>query len=139
MPAYHRGMDDDLVFRALADPNRRHLLDRLHARDGQTLRELCEDLRRHSARQRTASARRLRGVERDEEDRPMSRQAVAAHLRLLESAGLVASRRAGRAKHHFLLQEPIQRVAQDWFRKFEYPRPSALPPDAAAWPEGSGH
>lgn len=106
MPAYHPGMDDDLVFRALAASSRRRLLDRLHAHDGQTLRELCEGLR-------------------------MSRQAVAGHLRVLEGAGLVASRRAGREKHHFLLQEPIQRLAQGWIHKFEYPRPSALPPDSA--------
>jgi DNA-binding transcriptional ArsR family regulator len=95
------GMDDDAVFRALADASRRRLLDRLHARDGQTLGELCEGL-------------------------VMTRQAVAKHLAILEEANLVSSRRSGRQKLHFINPVPIHDIAQRWIRKFELPRLNAL-------------
>ena len=95
------GMSDDDVFRALADASRRQLLDRLHRRNGQTLGELCEGL-------------------------DMTRQAVAKHLAVLEAANLVASRRQGREKMHFINPVPINEIAQRWIRKFEHRRLSAL-------------
>ena len=91
----------DAVFRALADESRRHLLDRLHARNGQTLSELCEDL-------------------------AMSRQAVTKHLAILEAANLVAARRRGREKLHFLNPVPINEIAERWIGKFERGRLAAL-------------
>ncbi|HZT86953.1 MAG TPA: metalloregulator ArsR/SmtB family transcription factor [Stellaceae bacterium] len=94
-------MDDDAVFRALADASRRQLLDRLHARNGQTLGELC------------------RGME-------MSRQAVAKHLAILEEANLVACRRQGRMKLHFINPVPINEIARRWIGKFDRPRLDAL-------------
>ena len=94
-------MDDDPVFRALADPSRRRLLDRLHARNGQTLRELCEGL-------------------------DMTRQAVAKHLVILEAANLVSWRRQGREKLHFINPVPINAIAERWIMKFEAPRLDAL-------------
>ena len=94
-------MDDDAVFKALADASRRQLLDRLHRTDGQTLGELC------------------RGLE-------MSRQAVTKHLGLLEAANLVSSRRSGRHKLHFINPVPINAIAERWIGKFERPTPSAL-------------
>lgn len=94
-------MDDDAVFRALADASRRQLLDRLHAENGQTLIELC------------------RGLE-------MTRQAVAKHLAILEEANLVAWRRQGREKLHFINPVPINDIAERWISKFERPRLSAL-------------
>jgi DNA-binding transcriptional ArsR family regulator len=93
--------DDDLVFRALADPTRRHLLDRLFERDGRTLVEL-ED-----------------GLE-------MTRFGVMKHLRVLEEAGLVVSRRSGREKHHFLNPVPIRLVHDRWIDKYTEQRVSAL-------------
>lgn len=84
----------DLAFRALADANRRDLLDRLYARNGQTLGELCE------------------GIE-------MSRQAVTKHLAILEEANLVATVRRGREKLHYLNPVPIAEIADRWIRKFE--------------------
>ncbi len=87
-------MDDNAVFRALADPSRRKLLDRLHRRNGLTLGELCAGL-------------------------DMSRQAVAKHLRLLEEANLVAVRREGREKRHFINPVPIHGIAERWIHKFE--------------------
>jgi len=93
--------DDDKVFRALADPVRRRLLDRLHARNGQALGRLCEGL----------------GV---------SRQAVAKHLKVLEQAGLVVPLRRGREKLHHLNPAPIQRIADRWIDKFERVRVRAL-------------
>jgi DNA-binding transcriptional ArsR family regulator len=89
--------DDDAVFRALADPSRRSLLDRLCGKDGLTLGELCAGL-------------------------DMTRQAVAKHLRILEDANLVASRRHGREKLHFLNPVPINAIAERWIRKFDQPR-----------------
>jgi len=94
-------MDDDAVFRALADPSRRKLLDRLRRKNGQTLAELC------------------RGLD-------MTRQAVAKHLTVLEGANLVASKRQGREKLHFINPVPIQQIAERWISKFEQPRLSAL-------------
>ncbi len=85
-------MDD--VFRALADPTRRELLDRLYRRSGQTLGELCDDLQ-------------------------MSRQAVSKHLSILESAGLVVTLRRGREKAHYLNPQPIHEIEARWIRKFE--------------------
>ena len=93
--------DDDLVFRALADPTRRHLLDRLFERDGRTLTELEEDL-------------------------DMTRFGVMKHLRVLEEAGLVVSRRAGREKHHFLNPVPIRLIHDRWIDKYTEQRVSAL-------------
>ena len=94
-------MDDDAVFRALADPSRRQLLDRLHERNGQTLGELCREL-------------------------DMTRQAVTKHLAILEQANLVATRRRGREKLHFINPVPINEIAERWIGKFERPRLAAL-------------
>src|SRR6516225_3750367 len=94
-------MDDDAVFRALADASRRQLLDRLHRRNGQTLGELC------------------RGLD-------MTRQAVAKHLVILEEANLVSWRRSGREKLHFINPMPINEIAERWISKFERSRLSAL-------------
>jgi DNA-binding transcriptional ArsR family regulator len=93
--------DDDLLFKALADPSRRKLLDLLHAHDGRTLSELCEHLN-------------------------MTRQAVTQHLDLLERANLVAALRRGREKLHFLNPVPLQQVYERWIAKFEKPRLKAL-------------
>lgn len=93
--------NDDAVFRALADASRRQLLDRLHKRNGQTLSELCEGL-------------------------DMSRQAVAKHLAVLEAANLVAWKREGREKLHFINPVPINEIAERWLGKFERSRLSAL-------------
>ncbi len=102
MVTYHAGVnDDDLVFRALADPTRRHLLDRLFERDGRTLTELEEDLE-------------------------MTRFGVMKHLRVLEEAGLVVSRRSGREKHHFLNPVPIRLIHDRWIDKYTERRVSAL-------------
>ncbi|MEU3502167.1 metalloregulator ArsR/SmtB family transcription factor [Streptomyces hundungensis] len=87
----------DEVFRALADTSRRRLLDRLRARDGQTLRELGEGL-------------------------AMSRQAVSKHLAVLEAAGLVTSARRGREKFHHLDPAPIQELFDRWIGKYEHGR-----------------
>ena len=91
----------DLVFKALADPTRRKLLDRLHADNGQTLGELCEHL-------------------------DMTRQAVSKHLVLLEAANLVVTLRRGREKLHYLNPVPIHGIAQRWIGKFERSRLDAL-------------
>ena len=91
----------DAVFKALADPTRRKLLDRLHADNGQTLGELCERL-------------------------AMTRQAVTKHLVLLEEANLVATLRRGREKLHYLNPVPIHEIAQRWIGKFERSRLDAL-------------
>jgi DNA-binding transcriptional ArsR family regulator len=94
-------MDDDAVFRALADASRRQLLDRLHRRNGQTLGELCEGL-------------------------AMTRQAVAKHLAILEEANLVSFKRQGREKLHFINPVPINAIAERWISKFERGRLRAL-------------
>lgn len=94
-------MSMDTVFRALADPIRRHLLDRLHARNGQTLGELCEH-------------------------HDMTRQAITKHLAVLEAANLVAIQWRGREKLHFINPVPINDIAARWINKFEAPRLAAL-------------
>lgn len=91
----------DPVFKALADPTRRQLLDRLHADNGQTLGELCAHLE-------------------------MSRQAVTKHLALLEGANLVATVWRGREKLHYLNPEPIAALAERWIGKYERRRVQAL-------------
>jgi DNA-binding transcriptional ArsR family regulator len=85
--------DDDLVFKALADPTRRRLLDMLFGREGQTLTELESEL-------------------------DMTRFGVAKHLRLLEEAGLVVTRRSGREKLHFLNPVPIRIIHDRWISKY---------------------
>jgi DNA-binding transcriptional ArsR family regulator len=92
---------DDRVFKALADPTRRHLLDRLFERDGRTLTELESEL-------------------------AMSRFGVMKHLRVLEDAGLVVARRSGREKHHHLNPVPIQLIHDRWIDKYAERRASAL-------------
>src|SRR5438093_9729179 len=93
--------DDDLVFRALADPTRRHLLDLLYERDGRTLTELESDLE-------------------------MTRFGVMKHLRLLEEAGLVVTRREGRQKLHYLNPVPIRLIHDRWIDKYTERQVSAL-------------
>jgi len=93
--------DPDLLFKALADPSRRKLLDLLHAHDGRTLNDLCEHL-------------------------AMTRQGVTQHLDLLEAANLVATLRRGREKLHFLNPVPLQEIYERWIAKFEKPRLQAL-------------
>jgi DNA-binding transcriptional ArsR family regulator len=95
------GKEIDGVFKALADPSRRLLLDRLHARSGQTLYQLCEGL-------------------------DMSRQAVTQHLDLLEAANLIAVQWQGREKLHYFNPVPIHEIYERWIRKFERGRLSAL-------------
>ncbi|HSS35022.1 MAG TPA: metalloregulator ArsR/SmtB family transcription factor, partial [Patescibacteria group bacterium] len=92
---------DDEVFRALGDPTRRLLLDRLFARDGQTVGELASGLE-------------------------MTRFGAMKHLRILEAAGLIATRRVGREKLHYLNPVPIQLIADRWVSKFAAPWASAL-------------
>jgi len=92
-------MDD--VFRALADPTRRQLLDKLHARNGQTLNALCAEM-------------------------DMTRQAVTKHLAILEEANLVTTLRRGREKEHYLNPVPINEIAERWIGKFERHRLNAL-------------
>lgn len=94
-------MSMDTVFKALADPTRRQLLDRLFARNGQTLGELCEEME-------------------------MSRQAVTKHLALLEAANLVATQKRGREKLHYLNPVPINEIADRWIGKYERHRVRAL-------------
>lgn len=94
-------MSMDTVFKALADPSRRQLLDSLHARNGQTLGELCEG-------------------------HDMTRQAVTKHLAVLENANLIATRKEGREKLHFLNPVPIFGIADRWIEKFERGRLRAL-------------
>ncbi|RWH74495.1 metalloregulator ArsR/SmtB family transcription factor [Mesorhizobium sp.] len=94
-------MSMDAVFRALADPTRRQLLDSLHARNGQTLNALCEHM-------------------------DMTRQAVTKHLAILEGANLVTTMRRGREKEHYLNPVPINEIAERWIGKFERHRLSAL-------------
>ena len=96
-----RRNDTDLLFKALADPGRRKLLDVLHAHDGRTLNELCEHL-------------------------DMTRQGVTQHVALLEAANLIATVRSGREKLHFLNPVPLQEIYERWIAKFEKPRLKAL-------------
>jgi uncharacterized protein YndB with AHSA1/START domain/DNA-binding transcriptional ArsR family regulator len=98
MAAYH-GMDE--VFKALADPSRRQLLDSLNARNGQTLRELCSGLR-------------------------MARQSVSKHLAVLEAANLVTTVRRGREKLHYLNAAPINEIGERWVTHYDQSRVEAL-------------
>lgn len=91
----------DKVFKALADPSRRELLDRLHARNGQSLIELCKGL-------------------------DMARQSVTQHLDLLEEANLLSVKWQGREKLHYFNPVPIHAIYERWIRKFEEQRLSAL-------------
>jgi DNA-binding transcriptional ArsR family regulator len=91
----------DAVFKALADPSRRELLDRLYAENGQTLNELCARL-------------------------VMTRQAVSKHLAILEDANLVATIKRGREKLHYLNPVPIHEIAERWIGKYERHRLRAL-------------
>ncbi|MFF2852253.1 ArsR/SmtB family transcription factor [Streptomyces sp. NPDC058001] len=91
----------DEVFKALADVSRRRLLDRLNARDGQTLRELCEGL-------------------------DMARQSVSKHLAVLEEANLVSVVRRGREKLHYLNAVPINAIADRWISQYDRERTTAL-------------
>ena len=93
--------DEDAVFKALADPSRRLLLDRLFERDGRTLTELDAELE-------------------------MTRFGVMKHLRVLEDAGLVISRKQGREKLHFLNPVPIREIHDRWIDKYTERRVSAL-------------
>ena len=93
--------DDDRVFKALADPTRRLLLDRLFTRDGRSLTELESEL-------------------------AMTRFGVMKHLRVLEDAGLVVTRKAGREKLHFLNPVPIRLIHDRWIDKFTERHVSAL-------------
>lgn len=93
--------DTDLLFKALADPSRRKLLDLLYAHDGRSLNDLCEHL-------------------------DMTRQGVTQHLALLEAANLVATVRRGREKLHFLNPVPLQEIYERWIAKFEKSRLQAL-------------
>ena len=93
--------DVDKVFKALAAPERRLLLDRLHAENGQTLGQLCERM-------------------------GMTRQAVTKHLKLLEEATLVVTIRRGREKLHYLNPMPIHEIGERWIGKYERGRLRAL-------------
>jgi DNA-binding transcriptional ArsR family regulator/uncharacterized protein YndB with AHSA1/START domain len=89
------------VFKALADPSRRLLLDRLNSRNGQSLRELSEGL-------------------------DMARQSVSKHLDILEAANLVTTLRRGREKLHYLNAEPINEIAERWIHRYDRARVDAL-------------
>jgi DNA-binding transcriptional ArsR family regulator len=91
----------DKVFKALADPNRRKLLDQLHVNNGQTLSELCEHL-------------------------DMTRQAVTKHLGLLEAANLLVTVWRGREKLHYLNPLPLQEIYDRWIGKYERVRVRAI-------------
>src|SRR5215213_7808743 len=91
----------DEVFRALADPSRRRLLDRLNQRGGQSLRELCAGL-------------------------DMARQSVSKHLAVLEEANVVSTVRRGREKLHYLNAAPINEIAERWINHYDQPRVHAL-------------
>ncbi len=93
--------DLDKVFRALADPSRRRLLDSLNERNGQTLRELGSRL-------------------------DMARQSVSKHLDVLEAANLITTVRRGREKHHYLNAAPINEIAERWITRYEQDRVHAL-------------
>jgi len=90
-------MQADTVFKALADPTRRRLLDLLYEKNGQTLGQLCENL-------------------------DMTRQSATQHLGILEAANLVSTVRRGREKLHFINPVPLHEVYERWVRKFEMPR-----------------
>jgi len=90
-------MEEDKVFKALADPTRRKLLDLLSERNGQTLGQLCENL-------------------------DMARQSATQHLGILEAANLVSTVKRGREKRHFINPVPLYEVYERWVRKFEHQR-----------------
>lgn len=94
-------MDDDRVFKALADPTRRHLLDALYERDGRSLAEL-------------------------EGEAEMTRFGVMKHLKVLAEAGLITTRRSGREKLHFLNAVPIRLIHDRWIDKYTEAHVSAL-------------
>jgi DNA-binding transcriptional ArsR family regulator len=94
-------VDDDRVFKALADRTRRLLLDRLYERDGRTLVEL-------------------------ESEVEMSRFGVMKHLRVLEAAGLVVTRKAGRTRLHFLNPVPVRQIHDRWLGKYTAHRAATL-------------
>ena len=94
-------MDADKVFKALADPTRRRLLDLLHEKNGQTLGQLCENL-------------------------DMARQSATQHLALLEEANLVSTAKRGREKLHFINPVPLHDIYERWVRKFELERLKTL-------------
>jgi DNA-binding transcriptional ArsR family regulator len=107
--------DDDRVFKALADPTRRFLLDRLFVRDGRTLTELESELE-------------------------MTRFGVMKHLRILEDAGLVVTRRVGREKLHYLNPVPIRLMHDRWIHKYRERHVSALADlkydlEGTTWPQ----
>lgn len=87
-------IDSDKIFKALADPTRRMLLDRLYEKNGQTLSQLCENL-------------------------DMARQSATQHLGILEEANLVSTVKRGREKLHFINPVPIHEIYERWVRKFE--------------------
>jgi DNA-binding transcriptional ArsR family regulator len=91
----------DKVFKALADPTRRELLDRLHAENGQTLGELCKRI-------------------------DMARQSVTQHLAVLEDANLVTTVWRGREKLHYFNPVPLHEISERWISKFEEPRLRAI-------------
>ncbi|MHB1605763.1 MAG: ArsR/SmtB family transcription factor [Leptospirales bacterium] len=94
-------VETDKVFKALADPSRREVLDRLHAKTGLTLGELCQGMK-------------------------MTRQSLTQHLELLEEANLISVQRQGRKKLHYLNPVPIQEIYMRWIGKFEQGRLQAL-------------
>jgi DNA-binding transcriptional ArsR family regulator len=94
-------MSMDAVFRALADKSRRRLLDRLRARNGQILSEMCQGL-------------------------DMTRQAVTKHLTILADANLIVTQKRGREKLHYLNPIPINEIAERWIGKYERGRLAAL-------------
>jgi uncharacterized protein YndB with AHSA1/START domain len=91
----------DAIFRALADPSRRRLLDRLNVRNGQTLQEMCSEL-------------------------DMARQSVTKHLAVLEAANLITTVRRGREKLHYLNAAPINDIADRWIHGYDHERVRAL-------------
>ena len=94
-------MSMDAAFKALADASRRKLLDRLRAKNGQTLLALCDGL-------------------------AMTRQAVSKHLAILEDANLIATVKRGREKLHYINPVPINQIAERWIGKFDAPKVAAL-------------
>lgn len=91
----------DAIFRALADPSRRKLLDRLHEEQGQSLAELCDGMK-------------------------MRRQSVTKHLKILEAAQLIAVDWRGREKIHYLNPVPIAEIGARWIDKFSKPKTDAV-------------
>ena len=101
MVTYRANMEHEAVFRALADPTRRRLLDLLFDRDGRTVTELVSEL-------------------------PMTRFGVMKHLRVLEEAGLITTRKVGRERLHYLNPVPIQLISDRWINKYSAARASVL-------------